>query len=95
MIKVEIFYIALGFFIGLFIVYVTAPVPKIILKYPTIDNIQNTTFIDDSGQCYRYYAQEVGCNNYPNAVNNKTEAEPTAVTSPNNPSFLGNILNLH
>lgn len=59
--KVEIFYIALGLFIGFFIVYVTTPPPKIILKYPTIDNIQNTTYIDENDMCYKYFASEVPC----------------------------------
>lgn len=63
MIKVEIFYIILGLFLGFFIIYITAPPPKIILKYPTIENIQNTTYVDESGQCYRYYAIEVSCPN--------------------------------
>lgn len=61
MIKVEVFYIALGLFIGLFIVYVTTPPPKVILKYPTLDNIQTTTYIDENNQCYKYYAVEIPC----------------------------------
>jgi hypothetical protein len=61
MLKVEIFYILLGLFIGLFVIYITTPAPKVILKYPTLDNIQNTTFIDENGQCYKYYAQEIPC----------------------------------
>lgn len=61
MVKVEIFYILLGLFLGFFIIYITTPSPKVILKYPTIENIQNTTYVDENGQCYRYYAQEVPC----------------------------------
>ena len=59
--KIEIFYIFLGLFIGFFIIYVTSPKPKVILKFPTIDNIQNTTYVDESGQCYKYYAVEIPC----------------------------------
>ena len=59
--KVEIFYIILGLAIGFFVIYLTAPAPKIILKYPTIDNIADTTFIDENSQCYKYYAKEVPC----------------------------------
>lgn len=61
MIKVEIFFILLGLCLGLFIVYIITPPPRIILKYPTIDNIQNTTYIDENGQCYKYFATEVPC----------------------------------
>lgn len=60
--KVEIFYIILGLALGLFIIYVTSEPPKVVLKYPTIENIQNTTYVDDKGQCYKYYAIEIDCN---------------------------------
>lgn len=61
MLKVEIFYIILGLFLGFFIVYITTPAPKIVLKYPTIENVHNTTYIDENGQCYKYYAKEIQC----------------------------------
>lgn len=61
--KVEIFYILLGLFLGFMVIYITSPPPKIILKYPTIENIANTTYIDENSQCYKYYAQEVPCAN--------------------------------
>lgn len=64
MLKVEIFYILLGLALGFFIIYATTPPPKIVLKYPTLDNIQDTTYIDDNGQCYKYYAEEISCNQY-------------------------------
>ena len=59
--KIEIFYIILGLALGFFIIYLTSSPPKIVLKYPTIENITNTTYIDENGQCYKYYAQEVPC----------------------------------
>ena len=52
---VEIFLIAMGLVLGYFIVYINQP-PKTILKYPTLANIGNTTYIDENGQCYKYYA---------------------------------------
>ena len=61
MAKVEIFFIFIGLFLGFFIVYVTTPPPKVVLKYPTIENIQNTTYVDENGLCYKYYAKEVSC----------------------------------
>ncbi len=61
MIKVDIFFILLGLCVGFFIVYVTAPAPKIIMKYPTIENIRDTTYVDENGICYKYFAREVPC----------------------------------
>ena len=61
MIKVDILFILLGLFIGFFIVYVTTPKPKIVIKYPTIDNINDTTYVDKNGTCYKYYAKEIPC----------------------------------
>lgn len=61
MIKVEIFYIVLGLFIGFFIIYITTPPPKLIFKYPTLENIQDTTYVDENGICYQYYAREISC----------------------------------
>ena len=61
MIKIDIFFILLGLCLGFFVVYVTTPAPKIVMKYPTIDNIQDTTYVDENGVCYKYYAIEVPC----------------------------------
>lgn len=61
MIKVEVLYILLGLLIGIFIIYATSGPPKIVFKYPTVDNIKNTTYIDENGICYRYYAKEIAC----------------------------------
>lgn len=69
MFRVELFYILLGLGLGIFIIYVTTPAPKIILKYPTIENIHTTTYIDEKGQCYKYYAEEVPCTNPKNPKN--------------------------
>ena len=61
--KVEIFYIIIGLFLGFFIVYLVTPPPKVILKYPTLENIHDTVYIDKNGLCYKYYAKEISCNN--------------------------------
>jgi len=59
--KIEIFFIIFGLCLGFFITYITSSPPKIILKYPTIENIQNTTYVDENGLCYKYFAMEVPC----------------------------------
>ncbi len=61
-ISVDLFYILIGLFIGIMVVYATSPVPGIVMKYPTLDTINTTTYVDNVGQCYKYYAEEVKCN---------------------------------
>uniref|UniRef100_A0A6C0C8B9 Uncharacterized protein n=1 Tax=viral metagenome TaxID=1070528 RepID=A0A6C0C8B9_9ZZZZ len=62
MFQIDIFYIFVGLCVGFFIVYVTSPPPKIVIKYPTLENIKDTTYIDEKGQCYKYYSKEIKCN---------------------------------
>lgn len=63
MIKVDIFYFFISLFIGFFLVYITSPKPKVIVKYPTVKNAGKILYKDDSGVCYKYRAVEVDCNN--------------------------------
>lgn len=59
--KIEIFFLIVGLFIGFFIIYITSSTPQIVIKYPTLENIQNTTFVDNKGRCYKYFAKEINC----------------------------------
>lgn len=52
-----VFFIALG--IGVLIAYVLNPSPTVVYKYPTPDNIKNTTYLDDEKVCYKYKSEEV------------------------------------
>ena len=63
MIKVDIFYFFISLFIGFFLVYITSPKPKVIVKYPTVKNAGKILYEDDNGVCYKYRAIEVDCNN--------------------------------
>ena len=60
--KIIIWYVLLGLVLGFLIVYLTSPKPKVVIKYPTIENIGTTTYVDEKGQCYKYYAKETPCN---------------------------------
>lgn len=40
---------------GVLYSYITTKV-ETVLKYPTLENINNITYIDDSGVCYKYKA---------------------------------------
>lgn len=61
MIKITLFYFILSLFIGIMILYVIHPEPKVIVKYPTIDNSENNIYKDDKGVCYSYTKEEVNC----------------------------------
>lgn len=61
MINIDFSFIVLGFIIGILLLYVINQDPAIDYKYPTIENIETTTFIDDTDMCYKYYAKEIIC----------------------------------
>ena len=58
-INIKWFIISLS--IGLFIVYCTAPVPEIIIKYPTPENSDKMVYEDDVENCYKFKTTEVEC----------------------------------
>jgi hypothetical protein len=62
MIKINIYYFFISLCIGFFLVYVTAPKPKIVVKYPNLTNYEDLTYVDDAGVCYKYKPVEVDCN---------------------------------
>ena len=41
--------------------YCTAPVPEVIIKYPTPENSENTVFKDDVDNCYKFISSEIDC----------------------------------
>ena len=51
----------LAFFIGMFAVYITVPMPDIIFKYPTPQNSGKIIYKDNADMCYVYDAKEVSC----------------------------------
>ena len=61
MIKITLFYFIISMFIGIMILYVIHPEPKVIVKYPTLDKVSNTLYKDDKGTCHSYEKTEVKC----------------------------------
>lgn len=59
--EVDIFYIIVGLFLGLCLISFINKPPKIIIKYPSIETIENTTYIDDNNKCFKYYAIKTNC----------------------------------
>jgi hypothetical protein len=54
-------YFFFGMFITIFILYVNAEPPKIIIKEPTIDEPISALYIDDNNVCYKYKREQVSC----------------------------------
>jgi len=54
------FYVILGMFVGMFIMYVFfSNTTNIVLKEPTLENCGKITYLDDSGVCYKYKKKKI------------------------------------
>lgn len=51
----------LSFAIGIFIVYISKPTRKVVIKYPTPHTSMKDQYKDESGNCYTYRAVEAEC----------------------------------
>lgn len=58
-VNVPLFLISLA--IGLFIVYITVPQPRVIHVYPTPDNVNNLQFKDYTDTCFTFDIEKVKC----------------------------------
>tara|TARA_X000000950_G_C13676036_1_gene561973 strand:- start:616 stop:837 length:222 start_codon:yes stop_codon:yes gene_type:complete len=58
-IHVPTFLISLS--IGFLMVYLTQPRPKVILVYPTPENLDRIQYKDNTGNCYKFNKTEVDC----------------------------------
>jgi len=63
MIKNNFFYFILALFFGVFTVYIFNPDVKIIITYPSLDNLENNVYKDDNGICYKYQKEIIDSNN--------------------------------
>ena len=63
MIKIDLMIFMISLFVGVFMVYVTAPKPNIIIKYPTLKTASQITYVDETNKCYKYVPKPVKCNN--------------------------------
>ena len=52
---------ALAFAIGMLAVYLTAPAPTIVVKFPSPYNVGKVMYRDQADNCYKYGAEEVKC----------------------------------
>ena len=58
---IEPFPFFMAIFVGLMMCYVMTPIPKIIFRHPTPENVKNTIYQDESDNCYKYDVDEVKC----------------------------------
>jgi hypothetical protein len=58
---IDTFYFVIAFAIGIFISYLFAPNPVIVIQYPTPENAGKITYQDDAGVCYKYKAVNTQC----------------------------------
>ena len=58
-INIRAFIISLS--VGLFLIYVITPPPKVIYVYPTPDNVSELQYKDDGDLCYKFDALEAKC----------------------------------
>lgn len=65
---IDPFYFIVAFSIGVFISYVLAPPPQIVIQYPTPENAGKITYQDDAGVCYKYRKVNVQCPSDPSKV---------------------------
>ena len=59
--KINYFVLLISFAIGIFVVYVSKPATKIVIKYPTPSNTMNIQYQDDAKNCYSYKPKKVKC----------------------------------
>ena len=53
------FFVSLA--IGLFYIYISSPVPKVIYIYPTPDNVHTIQYKDQASNCFAFDTKEVSC----------------------------------
>lgn len=59
--KFNFFAFIIAFSIGMFYVYIAAPKPKIVIKYPTPYNATKIVYRNDNDICYKYTVDEIKC----------------------------------
>lgn len=57
--KVELIYFLVAMFVTMFTLFVFAPKPEVVVKYPDIKEEISNVYVDDKGVCYRYHRVEI------------------------------------
>ena len=59
--RIKPLYFFAAFAIGLMFCYILTPPPKVVVKFPTPFNADETIYVDPSDTCYKYAAESVSC----------------------------------
>lgn len=59
--RINFYSFFIAFFIGIFYVYINAPQKRMIIKYPTPYNSDKLVYRGQTGDCYKFHAEEVNC----------------------------------
>ena len=59
--KILIIYFLISILISFTVLYLLSPEPKIIIKYPKIEDKVSGLYVDDNNICYRYHKEEIKC----------------------------------
>lgn len=54
-------YFLISILLTYLLIYILYPKPKVVLKYPSIDNEISDLYVDDNKSCYRYHRSEIKC----------------------------------
>ena len=54
-------YFILTLLISFLVLYLFAPDPKIIIKYPNMNSDVSDMYVDDNNVCYQYHKTKVNC----------------------------------
>ena len=57
----DVFWFIIAFGIGMFLAYISTPMPDIIYKYPTPENSNTTIYSDNANNCYKYQSNKTDC----------------------------------
>ncbi len=61
MFKISLFYFIFSMFIGIMILYIVHPSPKVVNNYPSVDSLSNIVYKDNLGKCYSYLKEKRSC----------------------------------
>lgn len=70
----------ISFGIGMFYVYLKAPVPKIVITYPTPYNAGKIVYRDSANTCFVFNANQTSCS----SVQNKDAIKPQPIVDSEN-----------
>jgi hypothetical protein len=54
-------YFFISFAIGALYIYLTNDYKKVIVVYPTPDNVEKNTYVDKANNCFKYVLDEINC----------------------------------